>query len=243
MLFFGPGESNNTATQTFDTNAQSIMTDAAITALTNKLTARRKETKNFLKMIEKSDVSSKVEATKEPSKTQNRKGNRVVVRAAYSGPEDYFKIPDGLDLADEKVVKGWEIRWRELIIHYVDGRVEQICAFQEFEVDEKRPQEAEIALVEDCGLCGDPYEEDDEADEDEAEENYQVILFGENDTEGQMYEFKDLMFAQCKRGILCGIKTADQWKELGYIGVKIERHWTEDGEDWEYETVECVEFK
>ncbi len=46
-------------------NAQSIMTDASIIALTNKLKAARKETKNFLKMIEKSDVSSKVEATKE----------------------------------------------------------------------------------------------------------------------------------------------------------------------------------
>ena len=41
------------------------MTDASITALTNKLKAARKETKDFLKMIEKSDVSSKVEATKD----------------------------------------------------------------------------------------------------------------------------------------------------------------------------------
>ena len=41
------------------------MTDAAIIALTNKLTARKKETKNFLKMIEESDVSSKVAATKD----------------------------------------------------------------------------------------------------------------------------------------------------------------------------------
>jgi hypothetical protein len=120
----------------------------------------KKETKDFLKMIEKTDISSKVEATKEPSKTQNRKGNRLVVRAAYSGPEDYFKIPDGVDLADEKVVKGWEIRWRELIIHYVDGRVEEIYAFQEFEGDQKRPEEAEIALLEDCGLCEDPYEDE-----------------------------------------------------------------------------------
>ena len=85
-----------------------------------------------------------------------------MVRAAYSGPEDYFKIPDGLDLADETVVKGWEVRWRELIIHYADGKEEHICAWNEIEVDEKRPQEAEIEKVEDCGMCVDPYESDEE---------------------------------------------------------------------------------
>ena len=122
----------------------------------------KKKVKNFLEQIEESDISSKVEATKEPSKTQNRKGNRLMVRAAYSGPEDYFKIPDGLDLADETVVKGWEVRWRELVIHYADGRMEHICAYNSFDGDEKRPEEAEIEKVEDCGMCDDPYEYEDE---------------------------------------------------------------------------------
>ncbi len=47
------------------------MTDASIIALTNKLKAARKDTKDFFKMIEKSDVSSKVEATKDETPQEN----------------------------------------------------------------------------------------------------------------------------------------------------------------------------
>ena len=63
MLFFGPGKAiTHKRTQT-TTRSKQIMTDAQITALTNKLTAVKKATKDFLKMIEKTDISSKVEAT------------------------------------------------------------------------------------------------------------------------------------------------------------------------------------
>ena len=63
MPFFGPGKAiTHKRTQT-TTRSKQIMTDAQITALTNKLTAVKKATKDFLKMIEKTDISSKVEAT------------------------------------------------------------------------------------------------------------------------------------------------------------------------------------
>ena len=255
-LFLDWKKAHTQPTKSNDYLAQSIMTDAAIIALTNKLNARKKETKDFLKMIEQSDVSSKVAATKDEtpeedtitvyrvvgefiitnddgeqigtreedigdfdlledaqfefeecrnsltcpafdvirlesftqrgddkydyetieawvrpdeeekkekqSKTQNRKDNRVVVRAEYSGPEFWFKIPDGLDLEDKTVVKWWGVFYDELSIHYVDGREEQICAFEEFEGEAKRPHEVEIELVEDCGAFENPYEEEDE---------------------------------------------------------------------------------
>lgn len=129
-LFFGLEESNYTRTQTFDTNAQSIMTDAQITALTNKLKAARKETKNFLKMIEKSDVSSKVEATKDETPEEPIK-HMIQINI----DEDNFELEEYPDYHEAKK------RFRELedddryasVIFYVihpDG-VQERCEYWE----------------------------------------------------------------------------------------------------------------
>jgi len=227
----------------FTRTLKAIMTDAAIIALTNKLTARRKETKNFLKMIEKSDVSSKVEATKEPSKTQNRKGNRLVVRAEYSGPEFYFKIPDGLDLEDKTVVKWWGVFYGELSIHYVDGREEQICPFEEFEGDTKRPHEAEIELVEDCGACENPYEEEDE----EETTYYQVVgewivLSTEEGIPRGTQEGDAEVFNTIEEARVCFQKWIDEQfdEDEPFENIRIESFKKDEcGFAEDYETIEC----
>jgi hypothetical protein len=123
----------------------------------------KKKVKNFLEQIEESDISSKVEATKDEgrqSETQNRKGNRLMVRATYYGQEDCFKIPDGLDLEDETVVKSWGVSRCVLHIHYVDGKEEHIYAYNSIEADLKYPQDEEIVDIEDCGMCDDPYDDE-----------------------------------------------------------------------------------
>ena len=58
--------------------------------------------------------------------TKNTKGNRKVVTADYNFPKAIFKIPDGLDLQDKKVVKAWFVKGMYLNIRYVDGREEVI---------------------------------------------------------------------------------------------------------------------
>lgn len=58
--------------------------------------------------------------------TKNTKGNRKVVTADYNFPKAIFKIPDGLDLQDKKVVKSWDVHGMYMNIHYVDGREETI---------------------------------------------------------------------------------------------------------------------
>jgi len=59
------------------------------------------------------------------SSTKNVKGNRQVV-VACSSAELVFKIPDGLDLEDETVVKDWCVKWGILYISYVNGEEEKI---------------------------------------------------------------------------------------------------------------------
>lgn len=52
--------------------------------------------------------------------------SKNIIEAKFSSLA-YFKIPIGLDLYDEKIVKEWEVSWRGLlIIDYVDGRHEVI---------------------------------------------------------------------------------------------------------------------
>ena len=98
--------------------------------------------------------------------TKNTKDNRKVVVAHYSYSYP-FKIPDGIDLEDETVVKGWGVRYGTLTIHYVDGREEEIEPVYEIEADYKWPDEAEIVDAEDYNV---EYSEDEEEEEEEEKE-------------------------------------------------------------------------
>jgi hypothetical protein len=95
--------------------------------------------------------------------TKNTKDNRKVVVADYTC-KGVFKIPDGLDLEDETVVKFWCVRYCELHIHYVDGREEQINAVYDptEHTDWKYPDQQEIEDAEDCGI---DYSDDEEEEE------------------------------------------------------------------------------
>ena len=101
------------------------------------------------------------------SSTKNVKENRKVVVANYFC-QGVFKIPDGLDLNDETVVKSYGVRYCTLWICYVDGRTEEIDPHDDIEPDWKYPKiflddaDAEHYCVE--------YSEDEEEEEDEKEE-------------------------------------------------------------------------
>ena len=98
------------------------------------------------------------------SDTINIKGNRKVVRATYYAPESVFKIPDGLDLEDESVVKFWGVKYNTLHIHYVDGREEELEPTLNAldSSDYKYPQETEIEDADDCNV---DYSEDEDEEE------------------------------------------------------------------------------
>lgn len=102
--------------------------------------------------------------TQKMSSTINTKDNRKIVYVEYSAPASSFKIPDGLDLEDRKVVDQWWVRWNTLYIEYVDKEkeVEQIQPVDDYEDDRKRPVNAEIVDADDMGI---------EYSEDEEEEN------------------------------------------------------------------------
>lgn len=106
------------------------------------------------------------------SDTINIKGNRKVVRATYYAPESVFKIPDGLDLEDESVVKFWGVKYNTLHIHYVDGREEELEPYFDAvdSSDYKYPQETEIEDADDCNV---DYSEDE--DEEEESKIFKVI--------------------------------------------------------------------
>ena len=57
--------------------------------------------------------------------TKNTKDNRLCVVVEYA-LSAVFKIPDGLDLEDTSVVKGWYVKYGTLHIYYTDGREEEI---------------------------------------------------------------------------------------------------------------------
>jgi hypothetical protein len=84
--------------------------------------------------------------------TRNSKDNPLVVRATFA-VDFHYNLPDGLDLEDERVVKSWGIRWRNLYIYYMDGReivinpIERLCDY-EF----KRAQQVDIVSAVDCGI-------------------------------------------------------------------------------------------
>ncbi len=60
------------------------------------------------------------------SQTQNTKNNRKVVVAIFEPPKMIFKLPDGLDLEDNSIVKSYDFEYCQLVIYYVDGKVEKI---------------------------------------------------------------------------------------------------------------------
>ena len=55
------------------------------------------------------------------SSTKNIKGGRQIVVATFLLPDAVYKIPDGLDLKDDTVVKNWFVKKGKLHIHYVNG--------------------------------------------------------------------------------------------------------------------------
>ena len=93
------------------------------------------------------------------SSTKNVKGNRQIVVARFSEPEAVFKLPDGIDLKDETVIKNWYVRWGKLHIQYVNGEEKEIEWEYEPEVDFKEPQEEEIKDADELNI---EYEEDGE---------------------------------------------------------------------------------
>jgi len=91
--------------------------------------------------------------------TQNVKGNRKIVMAAFWCHEVVFKIPDGLDLEDETVVEWWYVKGGSLSIHYVNGEEEKIEYEYGPEIDFKNPTVTEIMDADDYHI---EYDEDKE---------------------------------------------------------------------------------
>ena len=98
--------------------------------------------------------------------TKNIKDNRKVVVATYAPPVFVFKLPDGIDLADENVVEGWDVKYAILTIYYVDGHKEKIEPYcsEKSRFVQKRPQEAEIEPAEEYCV---EYSEDEEEEEED----------------------------------------------------------------------------
>ena len=126
----------------------------------------------------------------EKSYTKNVKGNRQIVRGAYSAYQ-YFKIPDGLDLEDKTKVAEWGLDWDNLYIVLVDGtRIDtdpEPGGGDNFDID-LSGGEPDETLIMDAAEFGIVYSEDndeetdkpkpepepdknDEEDDDEDEEN------------------------------------------------------------------------
>ena len=91
------------------------------------------------------------------SSTKNVKGNRQIV-VAWSGAEQVFKIPDGLDLEDETVVKNWCVKWGILYISYVNGEEEKI----EFDWEDDYGCKYPDVEIKDADEMNVEYEEDNE---------------------------------------------------------------------------------
>lgn len=76
---------------------------------------------------------------------------KQIVRAEYT-VASYFKIPNGLDLEDKKIVREWYVKWDELRIYYVDGRDETIQKIMGVDDDLKYPEDTTIEKAEDYCL-------------------------------------------------------------------------------------------
>ena len=96
---------------------------------------------------------------------KNTKDNRLCVVVEYYPPVAVFKIPDGLDLEDESIVKNWFVKWGRLTIEFTDGREEEI----EWEYDPHNDYkwgtgEYPIGKIEDACAYGVDYSEDEDED-------------------------------------------------------------------------------
>ena len=107
------------------------------------------------------------------SSTKNVKENRKVVTTEYYHKAVY-KIPDGLDLADETFVKGWLVRYGTLYIYYQDGREEKIESEFETEPDYKYP-DCEIEDAEDYNVEYDEEEGEEEEEDEKTNDKYPTI--------------------------------------------------------------------
>ena len=99
------------------------------------------------------------------SDTKNIKGNRKAVFAEYTIAR-WFKIPDGLDLEDETVVKYWEVEYGDLHIIYTDG-TKEIIESEDDDFKFKNGNELHIETsIEDASDGDIYYTADEESDED-----------------------------------------------------------------------------
>ncbi len=98
------------------------------------------------------------------SETMNVKGQRKVVAVEYR-KEFSFKIPDGLDLEDQDVVKRYFVRWNKLHIVYTDKDKQPDIIqthYGDYEDELEIPDEMKIANAEDYGV--EYSDEEEEAD-------------------------------------------------------------------------------
>jgi hypothetical protein len=99
---------------------------------------------------------TKLKVTLKGSLAPVPKPERKVVIAHYAINEA-FKIPDGIDLDNDKQVKDWGVKWNTLYIYMVDGTEIEVEGVGYY--DYKRPQDATIEDASDWNL-----DEDDEED-------------------------------------------------------------------------------
>lgn len=73
-----------------------------------------------------------------------------IVKAVYETPYSIFKIPKGIDLNNESIVKFWEVRWNTLCIVLVkDNEIMEIEPTIHYEdtMEIKRPDYCDILNV------------------------------------------------------------------------------------------------
>jgi hypothetical protein len=89
------------------------------------------------------------------------KTERKVVIAEYANTEA-FKVPDGIDLENDKQVKDWGVKYDTLYIYMVDGTEIKVNSVGWLDDALKYPNDTTIEDASDWNL-----DEDDEEDEDE----------------------------------------------------------------------------
>ena len=103
--------------------------------------------------------------------TKNIKGDRKVLYVEYYCPWAVFKLPDGIDLDDDSVVKIYSVSGNMLYISYCDGREEEITADEEaaphFNDYDATVTSIDHADDHDIRYSDDEEEGDDEDDDDE----------------------------------------------------------------------------
>ena len=100
--------------------------------------------------------------------TKNVKGDRKVVVAKYES-QSIFKLPDGLDLLDTDVVKGWYVKYNVLHIYHTNGEEVEITPHHDKDdYCHKTPSETEID-----DACYGAYEDDDEDDDEKDKQEEQ----------------------------------------------------------------------